>query len=62
MSAGSPPAVHTALCLCVVRCHVCNLWQHALRLELLLADWTRLYEADSTNHMWNGFLDIWRPS
>ena len=32
-----------------------------LCLELLLADWSRLYEADSISSMWSGFLDTWRP-
>ena len=35
--------------------------QDALRLELLLADWSRLHEADSISRMWSGFLDTWSP-
>ena len=35
--------------------------QDALRLELLLADWSRVHEADSISGKWSGFLDIWRP-
>ena len=35
--------------------------QDALRLELLLADWSRLYQADTVSDMWSGFLETWRP-
>ena len=35
--------------------------QDALRLELLLADWSRLYQADTVSGMWSGFLETWRP-
>ena len=36
----------------------------ALCLDLLQADWSELYEADSTSDMWNSFLTVcmWDPS
>ena len=33
----------------------------ALCLDLLQADWSELYEADSTSNMWNSFLTVWDP-
>lgn len=35
--------------------------QDALCLDLLLADWSSVYETDSITNMWNGFLNTWRP-
>ncbi|KAF0310618.1 hypothetical protein FJT64_018415 [Amphibalanus amphitrite] len=33
----------------------------ALCLDLLQADWSQLYGADSTTNMWNSFLATWNP-
>ena len=33
----------------------------ALCLDLLQADWSQLYGADSTSNMWNSFLAVWNP-
>ena len=33
----------------------------ALCLDLLQADWSQLYGADSTSSMWNSFLAVWNP-
>ena len=39
-----------------------NLDQNALCLDILLADWTKLYDDNAdVNTMWGNFLEVWRP-